>query len=206
MCHSISWHSVPLFLCALAKKTDAAFHGMSHHAVALFFMPQPSLSCCGHIYLCHSKKQCTKAFCAIILSSTARNDMLLHSMALCIMLQHGVSRCGIVHCAMAMFCCHATARIWGKDNQPVWCSSKDLGGINLCGVGCHDGIAAVVLALVVVVFLWRLLLCCCVFLGGTINLFGFGFGGMEVAVVGGVLCFCCFLPWHCTFLPCYFCA
>jgi len=37
---------------------------------------------------------------------------------------------------------------------------------------------------------------------GTINLFGFGFGGLsgiEVVVVGGILGFCGFLPWNCTF-------
>ncbi len=48
------------------------------------------------------------------------------------------------------------------------------------------------------------------FWGGTINLFGFGIGDVEVAVVGGIFCFCCFLLLHCTFL-CgvlwyYFCA
>jgi len=77
-----------------------------------------------------------------------------------------------------------------------------------------------------VVFLQRLLLCCCVFFGGgAINPFGFGISGVEVAVVGVVLCFAVFchgiahssaafcsaifvpqhkfyVPWHYTFCHC----
>jgi len=99
----------------------------------------------------------------------------------------------------------------------AWCIAmllQGLGGtINLCGIGHHSGIVAAILALLVVVFLWRLLF----FGGGTINVFGFGFGGLsvvEVAVVGDILGFCIFfsaafcsticasalfyVPWHFT--------
>jgi len=67
------------------------------------------------------KKRCAEALHAVVLRSMARNNALLHSVALRIMLQHGASCRGVVRCAAAML-------LQGEKNQPVWHSSKDFFG------------------------------------------------------------------------------
>jgi len=89
-CLSIAWHSVPSFLCALAR------NDLLLHSVACCIMQHHYSLCRGfimlqHVSLCHGKKQCA-AFRAIILCSAARNDVLLHSVTLhlwCCLLCHG---------------------------------------------------------------------------------------------------------------------
>jgi len=183
-CCSVEWHSAPSFLCPSAKNDP-----LLRSAACLVVLRHCSL-CRGQvrhdavIFLCHVKKQCAEAFRTIILHSTARNDALLHSMALRIMSRHGVLCRGVVCCAMAMFCHHTTTRIWGKKIKLCGILARIREKtINLCGIGCHDGIAAVVLALVVVVFLQRLLLCCCEFF--------FGGGGNQP-----VWLWLCLPRWH----------
>jgi len=86
--------------------------------------------------------------------STARNDFLLHSVALHIMVCHAM----VSFAVLCPFFVMVLLRGWGT--------------INLCGIGHHDGIVAVILALLVVAFLWRLLLCCFLRVEKTINLCG----------------------------------
>jgi len=78
-------------------------------------------------------------FCTIVFHSVARNDVPQHSVALCIILQHGVSCHGVVCCAVAMF---GVLLLRGWEIT-----------INLCSIGGHhSGIVAAILALLVVVF------------------------------------------------------
>jgi len=112
-----------IVLC-VAARNDVLQHCMAFHAARCFFVPrQKTTRCCipWHVsschgivlhaaaeflvtrsyFLCHMKKRCTKAFHTVVLHSAARNDALLHSVALRIMSQHGASCHGIVRCAAA---------------------------------------------------------------------------------------------------------
>jgi len=100
--------------CLGKKWPTAAFCGKLHCSVVLlcmlwsyFFVPWQEMMHQG--ILRHH-------FC-----SAARNEVLLHSVALCIMSQHVASCRGIVCCAAAML-------PQGEKNQPVWRSSKDFFG------------------------------------------------------------------------------
>jgi len=160
-------------LCLGKKQPAAAFHGMSHHAALLFFIPWPSAAACFFVPLqetmCHSILHHHSLFCGKKQCAAAFHDIACH----------GASCRGIICCAMA-------ARI--KNNQPVWCwppwwCSGSCFGLVGCCVFCRG-------------------FCFFVFKGG-INLFGFGgLGGMAVIVVGGILGFAffavaiCIPLWH----------
>jgi len=98
---------------------------MLRHAAPLLFMLQPSLSCRGVVY---GKKRHAAACCTVVLRSAARNNVLLHSVALRIMVHH----------AMAMFCHLATVRMGKNNNQPVqhwlplWHSGSHFGLVGSC--------------------------------------------------------------------------
>jgi len=122
----------------------------------------------------------------------ARNDALLHSVALHIMPQHGALYYGIVCCATA------------------WCIAmlpQGLGGtINLCGIGCHD-----VLALLVVVFFVEAVALLLLFFGGgqstclALALLAsvawrswvFVFFCRSIALSSAAFCGAIFVPQHC---------
>jgi len=86
----------------------------------------------------------------------ARNDVLKHSMpsffslqqemTCCCILWHCISCCSMVHHAMALF---AVLQPCLLSYLPQGFGEKT---INLCGIGHHSGIMAVVLALLVAVF------------------------------------------------------
>jgi len=102
-------HGVPCchFFMPHKKRPAAAFHGMLRSAGPLFFVPLSSLLCHGIFLMPQQEMMCRSILCHC---STGRNNILLRSMALHIMVC-----CAAVPC---IFCDGATARM--GDNQPVW--------------------------------------------------------------------------------------
>jgi len=98
--------------CCVVQHCYSLCCGQVHLAVASFFVPQQETTHCSishHCSLFQSKKRHTASFRGIA--------------------RHGVSCCGIVCCAVAMFSHGATARMGGGKKT-----------INLCGIGHHGGV------------------------------------------------------------------
>ncbi len=136
-------------LCRGKKRPAAAFRGRSRRSAALFFMLRPDFfvprqemthrSILRRLFSFRSKKRS-----APVIRGIAHHVAAWCVMPWCCLLCRG-------HVLSSCYC----KDLLGKNNQPVWHYSNDLGKnqtINLCGIGCHDGVMAVVLPLVVVVF------------------------------------------------------
>jgi len=106
------------FFMPQQKGPTAAFCSMSRHAAVLLFMLQSYFFLPRQETTCQSILRHCSMFCS-------KKQHAAPFRALCIISRHGASCHGIVCCATAMFCHHTTTRIWEKNNQPVWHSSKD---------------------------------------------------------------------------------